>query len=474
MKKIFTQTSLNVALRIKGLVFVLICLANSASAFVTTICDNNGTAQHPVWICMTLQNVPCSQVSYIAGMTCSEQYFAVPPKIIVLTNGSVLINNQGVLSPFASDKVNTFLMEKVAKLSEKERKIQFSELLKSDNKQVSKARIEALSKELNAEIIYSKETIVKDQPTAGMGKAMDGMVLSLGAGITNPTSSLKQNANVSNGYTFGANLYLPILKSSFGGATGGVISYGVNVGAEYFAGNKDYDINGFRPYNVSGQTGNPTISAKGAGSPKEAGFKTEAGIQTNFTFGKVTISPILNAAYFSLNQKAFAVTQNSSVNGQSKDYNLYNQAETKTSGLAFIPKVQFRYRFGRDSRFSIYTEANYTLGPDIKNETISFKPNGTADPKTGAYNIDQMLSGTNIALMKSNGFKALGVNAGISFSFLSKKGYNYYKARGDMASAGASTNPNFINPLPEADARAARKAARKAAKQAKKATRSAN
>ncbi|MCZ4242723.1 hypothetical protein [Pedobacter punctiformis] len=243
------------------------------------------------------------------------------------------------------------------------------------------------------------------------------MLLSVGGGITSPGTATKNNANLSNLTQFSIGAYVPVL--SYGGASGGVINktFGINAGAEYFSGNKDYNITNYSPYNITGQTNNPTVVAKGTGSPKAAGFKTEAGIQANFSFGQITVSPILNAAYINIKQKAFSVTQSSSVNGKTYDYNLYSQTETKTNGFAFIPKLRLSYFPGR---LGLFVEGNYTIGPAITNAATTFKPQGTSNTQ-GFYNIDQMLTGTNTTATKITKYNAIGINGGLMLAIGGEK-----------------------------------------------------
>ena len=260
---------------------------------------------------------------------------------------------------------------------------------------------------------------IPGQPIGGIvvkgGKNPGGNALiSISGGITNPTSPTKQNANINNGFAFNANVYVPLFakggNDNLAGKTDHFFTIGPNIGGEYFGSNKDYNTGNFMPYNITGQSSLPSLAAKESGSPKEQGFKVELGAQSNFSFGQVTVSPILNAAYINIKQQAFAITQSSSVNGQNRDFNLYTQAETKTSGFAFIPKLRVAYFPGK---LGFFAEGNYTIGPSIKNETSTFTPQGVADTK-GFYNIDQMVAGSYIASVKTTKYNSLGFNFGVS------------------------------------------------------------
>ena len=284
---------------------------------------------------------------------------------------------------------------------------------------------------------FAQEPVARPgQPIGGIvvkgGKNPGGsMLFSISGGIMEPGTATKENANVSNGTAFNGNLYVPVILKA-------PITIGFNTGVEYFSSNKGYNTEKYPPYGISGQTGTPNISAKGAGSPKAQGFKTEAGAQANFSFGGITLSPILNAGYFSLKQKAFAITQTGSVNGQNYSYDLYTQSETKTKGFVFIPKLRVAYFPGK---LGFYLEGNYTAGPTLSNETTTFKPQGSA-LKDGNYSIDQMIQGRNVTQNNRTSYKSFGVNFGVSFAFFSKKGYDHYKAHSDMASA-RTDNPLY-------------------------------
>lgn len=192
MKRIYTNVKLT-------LIALLLLAGINAQAFLTTICDNNGTAAHPVWVCITLQNVPCAQVSYIAGMTCSEQYFAVPPTVVWTKDGKAFLNNKGVLTQIASDQIRRFFLEKNGNLSKEERKLQFRNLLKTDDGKVSPETIHSICKELNAKLIRSDRSPI----------AITHIALSANAGKSS-------SAGISNNFNLNPNLGLELSWGGFG------------------------------------------------------------------------------------------------------------------------------------------------------------------------------------------------------------------------------------------------------------------
>lgn len=276
------------------------------------------------------------------------------------------------------------------------------------------------------------------------------MLLNIGGGISSPNSAFKNQNNTGNFTDISIGVYVPILE--YGGATGGVITFGFNAGAAYFMGNKDYGTGNYAAYKIMGNTNDAASVAKGTGSPKQPGFKTEAGVQANFSFGKITVSPILNGSYFNFKQKEFSVTQTGSVNGQTKELNLYNQKATKTNGFAFIPKLRLSYFAGK---VGFFAEGNYTAGPGVTTTTTVFKPNGTANAD-GFYSIDQMLTGKFETADTKKNFNAFGINVGISLPLgrsISEKGVRANKPNNRRrvevlkSNATESSEPNAVSSI---------------------------
>ncbi len=245
------------------------------------------------------------------------------------------------------------------------------------------------------------------------GKNQGGnLLISLDGGVLLPGAATKNGANPGNLSNFNINAYLPLI--GFGGTGEGIISktFGVNIGGGYFSGSPDYTTGNYTPYNISGQSSSPILTVIDAGNPKLQGLTAEAGLQANFSFGKMTVSPIVNAAYFSLKQQAFSIVQNSTVNGQNLDYTIYAQPETKSDGFALIPKLRLSYFPGR---VGFFIEGNYTAGPAIKNEAAVFKPQGKANAE-GFYSIDQMMTGNSRSISKDTRYNAFGVMAGVTIA----------------------------------------------------------
>jgi len=226
------------------------------------------------------------------------------------------------------------------------------------------------------------------------------IMLSLSGGINNPNSSIKTKANLVNGYALDGNVYVPFI------ASGGI---GLHVGGGYFAGHDDYKLADLPTYNITGQSTAPSITVTNNGR-KQNGFKAELGAQANFTLGKITLSPILDVAYFNLRQKAFDVTQSNAINGANSPKEIYSQEAGNTRGFAFIPKLRIAFFPGK---LGFYLEGNYISGPDINTKSVLFKPQGKAND-AGFYSQDQMAMGSNKSMNRSSVYHSFGVNFGIS------------------------------------------------------------
>lgn len=472
------------------LIIFFAALSNSTFAVVTTWCDQIRKADGTLgWTCITVEGETCAQfvehAGYTEGGKCTEQYFVHPPILIISEDGRTFLNNDGRISALASDRVKQF----ITTYNKGNFSSELSKVLLSDNGKVSADRVNALAKELGAKIVRANKAPVVNYcppceeekrnmstlPNSTTKSKSDQATIVAGAGAILPSSTMKLQANMSNLTSINLGAYVPLVEfggatggviSNYGGATGGVISLGFNVDVAYLNGNGAYDLGNYKPYNITAQSSVPTVVAKGAGSPKQAGFKTEGGAQANFSFGSYTISPIINLAYINLKQKAFNVVQNTSVNGQNYEHTLYSQAESKTSGMGAVAKLRHKYRFGRDSRFSVFAETNYMFGPSVTTQSAYFVPEGAANAQ-GNYNINQMNFGTQTSQTKSTKFNGFGLNAGIGLALgtnsMRKKAYRQAKK---ATRANATSNLMLINDpvTTEGGTQESRAAARRARK----------
>ena len=259
----------------------------------------------------------------------------------------------------------------------------------------------------------------------------------IGGGITSPSTTTKE-AGVVNGIDLNISIYKPIWVWE-------TTSLGLNIGGGYTSANGDYALdNRYTVYQLQGQSALPTVSEKGSGSPKNAGFKFEAGPQMNIHLGDVTVSPILNAAYLSISQKAFAVTETVQENTVDYPYVLLSQKATKTNGLGIIPKVRVAYNI--TPSIGIWVEGSYIMGPKIATESTRFvlDPNIPSDQ----YNLGHFQEGQYITTKTDTKYSAMGVSGGVVISLggtSNRRGapwdVNTYPPIGTLNPGGTTTPP---------------------------------
>ena len=262
--------------------------------------------------------------------------------------------------------------------------------------------------------------------------------LYLGGGLIMPSSTTKEGANSVNGIDFNIGYYQPIWAWEKS-----MISLGINAEFGYNLGNGERDTkNQYTVYNLAGQSQLPTVQERGAGSPKNAGFRGAAGLQLNVHLGdKFTLSPIINAGYLNTTHKSFSVTETVYYNGSAYNYDLLSQKESKTSGLGILPKLRMTYNI--TPRIGIWLEGNYTMGPKIKTETTRFVPWGNADVN-GAYDLAQFYDASYVTTKKETSYSAVGVNGGIVFS-LGKSSKSDYVGHVTLLKKNGSTNSRVIS-----------------------------
>ena len=228
-------------------------------------------------------------------------------------------------------------------------------------------------------------------------------IMYIGIGSNNPNSISKEQAYITDAFGINISIYKPILKKK-------KFTFGLNAGADYSFSNKDQLSTLPDPYHVTKESSS-NVTFKSSGSKSQTAFKFEIGPQANFHFGKrFILSPIFQVGYLSLTQKEFSAVQTTQLNGSTYTYNLLSQTETKTRGLAIVPKLRVQYFVTR--RIGFWADGNYTFGPGIKNSVSTFTPKGEPDTN-GNYPFPQMQAGTNKTEVRETKYKTIGINAGL-------------------------------------------------------------
>lgn len=214
------------------------------------------------------------------------------------------------------------------------------------------------------------------QPIGGIvvkgGKNPGGnLLISLGGGGLFPGKTYSESSHTGNAFNGNVNLYVPVFTLS--NAEMNYTSLGVNGGVGFFGMKKESQTEG-RAYNVSGQSSLPSLRTGIANGSRQNGFIGEAGIQSNISFNKFTLSPILNLAYISLKGNESSTVQTSNVNGQTRSFETFKSSTSNTDGLGVIPKLRLSYFPGR---LGFFVEGSYIAGPNVHSTTKTFIPNGS-------------------------------------------------------------------------------------------------
>ena len=246
--------------------------------------------------------------------------------------------------------------------------------------------------------------------TAGRLKSPE---IGVTAGLISPLNATKTEAFVSNSTGGGLLFFMPIV-SNFNGATTSGASYGLNTSFGFFAGSRAFESSIFKPINIVGQTQAPQLTV--SNDQKNNGFAFELGPQANFYFGNFSISPILNVGFMSLKQSEVSVWQKSVVGTatvETYNYYAYKMSESKSSGLAIIPKIRLGYNY---RNYGFWLEGSYLKGPKIISEITTLVPDGNLN-QSGQYTLQQLQAAKFATTKTETNFNAVGLNFGVTYSF---------------------------------------------------------
>lgn len=246
--------------------------------------------------------------------------------------------------------------------------------------------------------------------------AQESVVVSVGAGVNNTSSSLKTQAQMGNGYDIHGDVFVPFLRKGWDGSVKGSGKFALGIvvsGAYQTTKSLIPDANNvqaaYKLYN-----GNLDIANAQKGSSLNKGFTGGAGLQADFTLGSVTLSPAISAGYFSFKQDGFVQSSTVMVNGSAQTIVLRESSEVKNTGFIAIPKLKISYPVV--SGLSIYAAAAVNIGPDIKTNQSHLVPAGGFNEKN-TYEPVQLSSGKMVSESNKVSYQSISLNAGLSWSF---------------------------------------------------------
>lgn len=263
---------------------------------------------------------------------------------------------------------------------------------------------------------YLSAFILPFVSTMALAQAQPSAVVSLGGGISNTSSALKKDAQIGNGYLINTSVFVPFLRKGWDGSVkgSGKFALGIIAGAEYNAAKNLSPGVGPIQNMYKLYTGDLNITNDQKSSANSTGFTGLAGLQADFTLGKVTLSPSVSGAYFSLKQDGFAQSSQVMVNGTTKNVVLLASAPAKRTGFIFKP--QFKVSYPIAGSLSFYAAGGLNVGPKITSTQSRLVPQGGFSAKN-MYEPMQLTAGTRDNQSTVSTYQTIDVTAGLSWGF---------------------------------------------------------
>nr|WP_067055766.1 hypothetical protein [Mucilaginibacter sp. L294] len=241
-------------------------------------------------------------------------------------------------------------------------------------------------------------------------------VVSIGGGISTTSSALKNEALIGNGYLINTNVFVPFARKGWDGSVkgSGKFALGIIAGTEYNSAKNLLPGVGPTQKMYKLYTGDLNIISDQKGSANSTGFTGLAGLQADFTLGKVTLSPSVSGAYFSLKQDGFTQNSQVMVNGTTQTVVLLESQPIKRTGFVFKP--QFKVSYPIAGNLSFYAAGGLNVGPKITTTQSRLVPAGGFTDKN-MYEAMQLTTGTRNEQSVVSRYQTIAVTAGISWGF---------------------------------------------------------
>lgn len=237
--------------------------------------------------------------------------------------------------------------------------------------------------------------------------AQQPVTISASGGINNTTSSVKDKGYLGNGYNIQANVFIPFLSKN-----DGKFALGVLAGGGYFtAKNLIYSTDNLK---AQYKLYSGSLDINNNGKTTNSGFTTYLGIQADFAFGPLVLSPSVSGGYFHLKQNGFEQTSDIQSNGTKQTVTLSQLQETKRTGFVTVPQLKIGYPL--TSSFSIYASAGMNICPKMNITQRRLEPNGGFN-NNNTYEPAQLSAGKMIEVPTvSTSYRAMMLNLGVSWS----------------------------------------------------------
>ncbi|MFT3678000.1 MAG: hypothetical protein QM781_19065 [Chitinophagaceae bacterium] len=266
--------------------------------------------------------------------------------------------------------------------------------------------------------------------TATATFAQQSSQVSIGAGLSSSSSDVKKGAYAGNGFNLQGDVFIPFLHKD--GFALGVVAGGSFYTSKSLIPDAGSTQSAYKLYN-----GSLTVDNQQKGSSTNNGFTASAGLQAAFLLGRITLSPSLSGGYFNLKQDGYA--QRAAVDG--KPLTLQESVAAKHSGFITIPQVRISYPL--TGQLGIYASSAFLMGPKITTEQRRLVPAGGFNDQH-TYESQQLSTGTMQSQKIQTNYRALNVNAGLSWA-LGKKSDRAAKKGTNPVYSGSGNSGN--NPL---------------------------
>ena len=248
--------------------------------------------------------------------------------------------------------------------------------------------------------------------------SQQGPLLSLSGGPAITSSEQKINRQ-GNGYSLQADGFMPLFRKGWDGVVkgGSRFAFGIQAGIDYTALKNNEP--GTEVISERYQVFNGTTNFSNSTADKFSGtFSAFAGLRANMMLGEFFISPIISAGYISIKQEGRTQTGNFSANGQTLNKDLLIQGAMKESGLLVKPQLKFGYTIS--DCIQLYIAGALNAGPKMEYSMQTLVPNG-GFRDTHTYEADQIKSGTYTKTTVETRYKTSELHLGLSAALGSRR-----------------------------------------------------
>jgi hypothetical protein len=276
--------------------------------------------------------------------------------------------------------------------------------------------------------------------------AQQSITISLGGGRSFSSAVLKQQGLIGNGVQAGADVFVPLFRKGWDGSVkgSGKFTLGILAGGYYQSAKNIHPDGAGLQEKYQLPSGKLEITNKQYGSSNSQAFTFYTGIQADFTFGKISLSPSVSAGYFHATRDTFTQSTQVMVNGSTRTIILAGSPKAKSQGMVIIPQVKIGYRL--TSNLSIYAAASVNAGPGSGSTQYELVPAGGFNDKY-TYESSQLAAGK-LAIARDSkepAYLTTTVQAGFSWSFgKSKAAHRSGKAtQGIGGKGGGATSASY-------------------------------